>query len=102
MKLCAEARCADPAVYRGRCRGHSRQREAETHTNRSFYGSKRWRMLRRAVLHDQPLCACGEIATDVDHIVPIEDGGGKWDRSNLRGMCLACHARKTNREVRER
>jgi 5-methylcytosine-specific restriction protein A len=101
-RICLEPRCPDLATYRGRCAGHARERERHTHTNKAFYNSKRWRMLRKLVLFEQPLCACGEIATDVDHIVAIEDGGDRWAQSNVHGLCRSCHSRKTNREVRAR
>jgi hypothetical protein len=73
-RLCSTARCPDPATYRGYCTTHAQQRNRETHTNKSIYSSKRWQMLRRKVLFEEPLCSCGEIATDVDHIQPIERG----------------------------
>lgn len=99
IRLCLEPRCSSEATYRGRCRVHSRGKERQTHRNKSFYNSKAWRMLRRAVLFDEPLCRrCGEVATDVDHIVPIEDGGAKLDRSNCQPLCGPHHGQKTRRE----
>lgn len=97
-KLCLEPRCADPASYRGRCVAHSTARERVTHPNKALYSSKRWQMTRRRVLFEQPLCPCGAIATDVDHIVAIEDGGDPWARTNLQGLCGPCHSRKTRAE----
>ena len=32
---------------------------------------------------------------DADHIVPVVEGGGECDLSNLRTLCLACHRRET-------
>jgi len=41
------------------------------------------------------------VATEVDHIVPLSQGGpDEWD--NLQGLCHDCHAAKTAREMRER
>ena len=34
-------------------------------------------------------------ATDVDHIVPIADGGAPLDQANLQSLCHECHSRKT-------
>jgi 5-methylcytosine-specific restriction endonuclease McrA len=102
IRLCLEAACPERAVYRGRCEHHARNRDRETHRNRWVYSSKRWRMLRERVLTEQPLCECGEIATDVDHITAIEDGGEVWRRDNLQGLCQVHHAQKTSREVRSR
>jgi 5-methylcytosine-specific restriction endonuclease McrA len=102
IRLCLEARCPERAVYRGRCEHHARNRDRETHRNRWVYSSKRWRLLREKVLTEQPLCECGMIARDVDHVVAIEDGGDVWRRENLQALCGSCHSVKTSREVRAR
>jgi 5-methylcytosine-specific restriction endonuclease McrA len=100
IKLCADPTCPEPAIYRGRCLDHARTTNRDTHRNRGIYASKRWKMLRRQVLFEQPLCACGcgHIAQDVDHILPIEHGGDPWDRTNLQALTHQCHARKTRSE----
>lgn len=98
IRLCLEAKCREQARYRGRCSAHARDRERVTHLNRAFYNSKRWQITRRKVLFDQPLCECGQIASDVDHIRPIEAGGNPWARWNLQGLCKSCHGRKTRME----
>lgn len=98
VRICMEARCANEAVYRGRCRPCSRGRERETHPNKSFYNSTKWKRTRDRQLFDHPLCECGAIATDVDHIVPIEWGGDKWAPANLSSKCASCHGKKTRRE----
>ena len=38
---------------------------------------------------------------DADHIVPVVEGGGECDLSNLRTMCLKCH-RAATAELRKR
>lgn len=103
-KTCLHHRCPQPATYRGRCPIHSKERNRETHAAPTrIYSTKRWRLLRRAILTAEPLCRdCGAIATDVDHIVPMEEGGEAWAPANLQPLCSTCHGRKTNREVRER
>lgn len=59
----------------------------------------KWRRLREQVLYSQPLCAmCGAIAVDVDHIIPIRQGGDVLALDNLQPLCRKCHARKTQRE----
>jgi 5-methylcytosine-specific restriction endonuclease McrA len=98
-RLCSTPKCPNPATYRGRCKGHAKQRNRDTHRNRQIYNSRRWKYLRRAVLFDEPLCQCGEIATDVDHIIPIEQGGDPYSRVNLQPLCFSCHGRKTKREM---
>ena len=62
----------------------------------------RWRKLRQMVLARTPLCADPfEIhgatpvpATDVDHIVPLAQGGANA-MDNLQALCHSCHSRKT-------
>ena len=38
---------------------------------------------------------------DADHVVPVAEGGGQCDLSNMRTLCLLCHARATG-ALRER
>ena len=38
---------------------------------------------------------------DADHIVPVAEGGGQCDLSNMRTLCLLCH-RKATTALRER
>jgi 5-methylcytosine-specific restriction protein A len=38
---------------------------------------------------------------DADHIVPVAEGGGQCDLSNIRTLCLVCHRQVTAR-LRER
>ncbi len=38
---------------------------------------------------------------DADHIVPVAEGGGECDLSNMRTLCLKCHRTRTE-ELRER
>lgn len=61
--------------------------------------TRRWRQLRAYVLQrDRHRCQipkgtgiCGEHATHVDHIVPLADGGPKWEPSNCRASCAPCN-----------
>ena len=70
-------------------------------SNQSFYNSTRWRKYSHDIRRKHPLCVhCKEegnitIATMVDHIKPILQGGSKWDRSNLQPLCAKCHAKKS-------
>lgn len=38
---------------------------------------------------------------DADHIVPVVEGGGACDLSNIRTLCVLCH-RKATSQLRER
>lgn len=60
------------------------------------YGTKQWRYIRLAKLGATPMCEhCGGVANQVDHIVPIEDGGLPFDMDNLQSLCQRCHSAKT-------
>lgn len=51
-----------------------------------------------AILLKDPCIYCGKPATEIDHIVPLTDGGtGAWD--NLAGICRSCNSIKGNRAV---
>jgi 5-methylcytosine-specific restriction protein A len=69
-----------------------------------IYGTARWRKLRHWVLQHEPLCLdCKsrerlEPATEVDHVIPIEQGGSPFEVSNLMPLCASCHSSKTARE----
>ena len=32
---------------------------------------------------------------DADHIIPVAEGGGECDLSNMRTLCLKCHRART-------
>jgi len=71
------------------------------------YRTKRWRLLRKRVLNEDPLCArCKEqgifrSAKEVDHIVPVKkDPDRFFDLENLQGLCVKCHIDKTAAENR--
>lgn len=99
IRLCLERKCGREVVYRGRCAVHARAREKRTHSpaNKRVYNSKRWKALRKKVMAEQPICPCGKLTEDVDHIVPLEDGGDPFARDNVRGWCHSCHSRVTRR-----
>lgn len=68
------------------------------------YCDKAHRQWRQAVL---TRCAwscvdCGKVEPSLhaDHVVPIAQGGARYDVSNGEARCAACHARKTLRERR--
>ncbi|MGH8672807.1 MAG: HNH endonuclease [Burkholderiales bacterium] len=66
-----------------------------------LYDRRVWRRLREQQLRAHPLCedclALGitRPATDVDHRVPLKDGGDALDLANLASRCHACHSSKT-------
>ena len=60
--------------------------------------------MRRVFLASSPLCAvCGVMpAVELDHVVPVSDGGAFWAGGNLQGLCRGCHRVKTAGERRGR
>ena len=70
-----------------------------------FYNSKDWRVLSLSRLqYDNYKCLkCGKIASEVDHIKPIQTPDG-WERrldfDNLQSLCLDCHNKKHNRFIK--
>ena len=69
-----------------------------------FYDTQRWKDLRDRILSHRPLCeqctarGLTEIATQVDHIIPIVEGGNPTSMDNLQPICATCHSRKTRLE----
>ena len=107
-RVCLEPGCPNFAedYLRRRCLVHSKERERVTHSKDEprIYNSRRWQLLRRKKLSDQPVCeyCANELAREVDHFVAIEDGGAKWSWENLRSACSSCHSQKTRREITNR
>lgn len=93
-------------------------RSADTRERDRFYHTARWRKLRRWFLaldaDKYPKWRCGALcweckqagrvtaATEVDHIVPREQGGSATDPKNLESLCKSCHSKKTMGEIRAR
>jgi len=67
-----------------------------------FYNSGEWRTLSAKRLQDDgyKCVLCKAIASEVDHIVPIQTPEG-WERrldyTNTRLLCLDCHNKRHNR-----
>ena len=71
------------------------------------YCSVAHRAWRQAVLtRDNWQCVtCGRLCgqsreAHADHIVPLADGGSRYNVSNGQTLCLSCHSKKTCREQR--
>ena len=65
---------------------------------------RRWQVLRRQILgRDNWRCQkCGRYAREVDHVIPMEDGGALWDPANLRVLCRGDHIKITAEQNRAR
>ena len=77
-------------------------------TEVGFYQSAAWRAVRAAFLREHPVCGVcagrGRVvaAVVVDHVVPLKDGGARFDWENLAALCVPDHNRKTARETAAR
>lgn len=72
-----------------------------------FYNSTDWKTLSRKRLRDDGYrCVkCGAIASEVDHIKPIQTPEGwekRLDYSNTQSLCIHCHNKKHERFKRKR
>jgi 5-methylcytosine-specific restriction protein A len=96
--LCGNPRC-QLRVDGPYCPKHTKPRDRSargTTAERGYAGD--WPKARATCLRLSPQClACGNPATEVDHIVPISRGGTHC-QDNLQSMCTGCHATKHARE----
>lgn len=96
--------CSRPSIPgASRCPEHSRSgwdtwKAKNPHA--SSYSSPAWRSLRARVLKEEPVCrVCGvNPSTQVDHLLPVAEGGSFFARDNCRGICRSCHAKKSSSE----
>ena len=62
---------------------------------------RRWRVVRRLVLkRDGYRCrACHKAGRlEVDHVIPVVQGGAWWDTEGLQSLCRSCHFSKSRIE----
>ena len=87
-----------------RTRGPRRDDTARPNAAARGYCDKAHKAWRQAVLTrcNWQCVDCGRVAhgreMHADHIVPISQGGDRYDVANGAARCLACHSRKTARE----
>jgi 5-methylcytosine-specific restriction protein A len=106
IRLCVSPRCSNQALPgRSKCQQHYREYERERSARRraatsGVYKRKKWEMTRRAVLARDPICkVCDKaLSTEVDHIVPLAEGGDPYRLEGLQGICSPCHWAKTGAE----
>jgi 5-methylcytosine-specific restriction enzyme A len=112
-RLCAHPGCPNPPTGKGRCDQHRKPIERERSARRrkatsGVYKTKLWHHRRLQVLSRDPICADGRVcghnrlSTEVDHVIPLEQGGAPYAMDNLRGTCTDCHQAKTAQENSQR
>ncbi|MDZ3745338.1 HNH endonuclease [Pseudoglutamicibacter cumminsii] len=103
---CSQPGCPELTDHRF-CPAHARAEDERYRTyQRDPAINKRYdhrrRKIRNAYIQAHPLCEqCqtqGRVtpAQEVDHIVPLEDGG-THDEANLQALCKPCHSSKIAR-----
>ena len=96
--------CGSPSIKGGsRCPAHARSnwdRWKARNPNAALYATAQWKTLRDQVLAEEPVCTVCQVrpSTEADHIRPVAEGGGFFDRANLRGICKSCHQKKSSSE----
>ena len=66
---------------------------------------RRWAIVREQVRQrDGYRCQdCGKAGfLEVDHIIPLGEGGAYYDPNNLQCLCRPCHFKKSAAELQER
>jgi 5-methylcytosine-specific restriction endonuclease McrA len=72
--------------------------------NKAFYQSSRWHKYSISYRKKHPLCvlclAEGKTtrSQEVDHIIPIQEGGEEWNPDNHQALCKTHHSQKTAKE----
>lgn len=107
-KVCATPGCPELTTSR-RCPTHTTQGQRTQAAQRRHtgdqsmdtYSTTAWRRTRARFLRDHPDCAaCGQPATDADHVAPrriLEAAGIRNPDTStwLQPLCGPCHSRKT-------
>ncbi|MFI5985053.1 HNH endonuclease [Streptomyces sp. NPDC051555] len=108
MPTSPPSRCGDPECQelttQGRCEAHQRRAWVNKSKAWGSGSTRKWRAFRAQVLDREPQCRwCGaKVDLQVDHIIPLSEGGSKWDSANLQTLCVSCHEVKSDQDRRRR
>jgi 5-methylcytosine-specific restriction protein A len=90
------ARCGRPAPKGQPCVCREPW-EGSTHASSN---DRRWQRTRDAQLRAHPYCqwpaGCHRVASVVDHVTPLAEGGERYDSRNLMSLCDPHHTTKTH------
>ncbi|WP_416972552.1 HNH endonuclease [Streptomyces sp. 4F14] len=107
--ICLVRGCVKRTARAGRCEVHAPAPEpswtrpsARNQTNRAVSSLWERRVRPLALARDGFACVrCGgRSALEVDHVVPIAQGG-TWTLDNAQTLCRDCHGRKSAEERRK-
>ena len=79
---------------------HKRVRFEGTASERGY--DWKWAKVSKYVRTNEPVCRhCkNAVASMVDHILPLKQGGARLALNNLQPLCHSCHAIKTAKDTR--
>ncbi|MFC5144280.1 HNH endonuclease [Streptomyces aureoversilis] len=100
---CSEGGCHELTTT-GRCDAHTRKAWANPSKAWRAGSTRQHRRWRAARLAEEPECRrCGATKDlQVDHIVPLSEGGSRWDPANAQTLCATCHEVKSAEDRRRR
>jgi len=90
---CSKPGCAAYQVVGGYCDEHRHHQRRLYDERRGSWRERgydyRWDKVRNRYIRREPMCEyCGDApATEVDHVVPIKEGGAMYDPENLKSSC---------------
>lgn len=105
---CTDPECRELATKRGRCDDHQPEPWVGRASKAERYGmsSGSFRALKAKVSRRDRGCCymCGDPPEDgkeheLEHKVPVAEGGARADMDNLGLACRPCHAEKSAREA---
>lgn len=92
-----------PTIPRKQTPNPNRKKQERNYPQDKRYWSPQWRKLRATFIKKNPLCVdCGKLASVVDHIHSVRQGGSFYDMDNLQAMCHRCHNAKSGREAHQK
>jgi 5-methylcytosine-specific restriction protein A len=90
--------CKEPGPSPCPCRPKQAAHDRERGSAATRGYGRRWQAFRKRFLNRNPLCECGQLATEVHHLKPRKDFPQlAYVMSNCRAMCKSCHSRETRR-----
>ena len=101
---CAQKLINGSSVKHDQTDGRSTNNRAEDPMSTKRLRGRQLQRRNKRFLQENPLCVMCQargrvsVAEEVDHIIPLYKGGAdEWE--NLQGLCKACHAEKTARDM---